>query len=539
MSNPTLIKARRIPVAGRRLEAAPTQDLGSLDFESVTRVLRPKLRMAIGFWATITVLGFLYLLSAYPAYAFPFGIMSGSSCALAVFWLHAGGRALPLLPLFAFQNGLIYALPLVVRNESLIGYSESLLWPGALSFLVYMCSIGLGWRLGYSRKTGQAARWRFGLSAESKFWSKGLVNIGFLLLGASLVFEILLRSGLYWSLLGGIAWQAFPIIRALFEAAMLLGALLGGLVGSSRGARTCFWLLVGLLFFLKVSDLLISSALGLVVAATIGLLFGRRRMPWLFLIITLAVVGFFNQSKFVMRERYWNKETSSSSVTLAQLPRFYMEWAGQSSAMLFSSQQAGSRESIAQHAAENGQLFYNRIDNLQNLLYVTEALTLKNISTLGGEGYALIPPLLIPRVFWPDKPRTHEGQIVLNLHFGRQATVEETENTNIAWGLLPEAVGNLGLNLGPWLVGMVLGWLLGCAEMWSSRKQILSVEGLLCLALLLQTALCFEMAASVLVTSTFQLVVAVMLGGFLIRAFMLSGRVAKPSGKVLRRDAVA
>jgi hypothetical protein len=66
----------------------------------------------------------------------------------------------------------------------------------------------------------------------------------------------------------------------------------------------------------------------------------------------------------------------------------------------------------------------------------------------------MIPALLVPRIFWEDKPRTHMGQMILNYHYGRQASVRDIFSTFIAWGLLPEAVGNFGIILGSLGVGL-------------------------------------------------------------------------------------
>ena len=112
-------------------------------------------------------------------------------------------------------------------------------------------------------------------------------------------------------------------------------------------------------------------------------------------------------------------------------------------------------------------------------------------------------PLLVPRILWPDKPRSHEGQILLNVHFGRQDLVS-TFTTYIAWGLLPEAYGNYGPVTGAIVLGLVLGALFAWIENLTARKLIISMEGFLSFSLLMNLMGSFEMVASVFVTSTFQ-----------------------------------
>ena len=127
----------------------------------------------------------------------------------------------------------------------------------------------------------------------------------------------------------------------------------------------------------------------------------------------------------------------------------------------------------------------------------------------------MIPMLAIPRFLWPGKPRTHEAQVQFNLHFGRQKNEKETYQTYIAIGLLPEAVGNFGFFLGPVLIGTSLGFGTGWLERAALRKQVVSLEGMLIFAVTSHLALSFEMSAAVLVTATFQIVVAVV-GGYVL-----------------------
>jgi hypothetical protein len=156
---------------------------------------------------------------------------------------------------------------------------------------------------------------------------------------------------------------------------------------------------------------------------------------------------------------------------------------------------------------------FERINNLQNTLYVVDAIEHRNKGILVGETYALIPPLFIPRAFWADKPGAHEGQAILNVHFGRQTSMEDTKKVFIAWGLLPEAIGNFGVWGGPIIFGLTMGLGLGWLERASMRKRVMSVEGLILGGLLLITAGSYEMVASVLLTSTFQFLVAVTVAG--------------------------
>jgi hypothetical protein len=256
----------------------------------------------------------------------------------------------------------------------------------------------------------------------------------------------------------------------------------------------------------------------------VGLALGMRSIPWRFLLVALGLVGFLNQGKFVMRERYWI-QSNSSSVAVSSLPAFYAEWANASAGMLLKPKPAQSISELESSKTDsNGQSIFDRIDNFQNMIFVVDAMDRGAIAPLGGDTYTLIPPLLIPRFLWPSKPRTHEGQVLLNLHFGRQANEKATEQTYIAWGLLPEAVGNFGVWFGPLTLGLFLGWVMGRVEIISLHKRFFSLEGMALISTMLMLAGSYEMVASVFVTAMFQLLVAVALCGIIMLSWF--GRAA-------------
>src|SRR5690606_2109582 len=108
--------------------------------------------------------------------------------------------------------------------------------------------------------------------------------------------------------------------------------------------------------------------------------------------------------------------------------------------------------------------------------------------------------------FWPNKPRAHEGQIMLNVHFGRQS-LQATYRTYIAWGLLAEAYGNFGRIFGAVSLGAALGLICAWLEKKSATKPLMSLEGLVAIMIFAGLTISFEMVASVLVTSLFQSII--------------------------------
>jgi hypothetical protein len=257
--------------------------------------------------------------------------------------------------------------------------------------------------------------------------------------------------------------------------------------------------------FVTASGFLLSGTMTMIFSVLIGLFWGSGRMPWRFIIVVLALLSFLNLGKFTMRERYWKQEDAQGvpEFSLAEMPAYYVEWIDASVDAINAESANAKNIFTGQDKKAEGQSLADRVNNLQNLLFVVDATGAGQIKPLGGATYSLIPPLLVPRILWPDKPRTHEGQILLNVHFGRQ-DLQSTMKTFIAWGLLPEAYGNFGPIAGAIIVGACIGVFFAWIEKLVAHKLLLSIEGFLSFTLFLGMANSFEMVASVLITSIFQ-----------------------------------
>ncbi|MEO0454671.1 MAG: hypothetical protein AAFY98_11110, partial [Verrucomicrobiota bacterium] len=125
----------------------------------------------------------------------------------------------------------------------------------------------------------------------------------------------------------------------------------------------------------------------------------------------------------------------------------------------------------------------------------------QQVDFLGGETYKHIPLMLLPRFIYPDKPVVHEGQRLMNIHFGIQSA-EAVETTYIAWGLLNEAFANFGF-WGLPVAGLVIAAFFSYVTRLCSGIPILSFRGLIG-ALTLGFAIQAEMAAAVWLTSYIQ-----------------------------------
>jgi hypothetical protein len=469
--------------------------------KSVSRILRRcRLPAAI-------VLGgeTAYLFWSHQPGARAFGLIAAGAYAALYLW-QKFALGLPVVPMLAVQHLITYGLPIASGNATLAEYTSTYLDQSGREVLIFCLSLAAGWLVGMHL----FHPWS-GISHALRGYQTGgnrkLARLGlWLALAASA--HLLLQS----LDLIDFVYQALPngstsLIAALVSAAGMTGFFLLAMQVGARaigfGGRLAFW---GLLIFncaLGASAFLLSAPAVLVASVMLGLFWGTGRVPWRYVLIVVVVLAFMSAGKYTMRARYWHFDADGEdpvpTFTLAQMPAIYGEWAGASlDAVTGDTAALTGRPAEAKAKADPSVL--GRVNNLQNLAYVIRIIDLEHISLVHGATYALIPELLVPRILWPDKPRSHIGQEILNVHFGRQDLIS-TFSTYVAWGLLPEAYGNFGPIAGALTLGGVLGLIFAWVENFTARKLIVSLEGLLAFALMLAMANSFEMVSTVLVTS--------------------------------------
>ncbi len=442
---------------------------------------------------------------------------------MIVLWLwQNGGIGPPIVPLLAIQNLLLYGLPVLTKNETVMKYPESLLTSAGLEILVFSFALAAAWRFGVMIfRSG--SRSCFALQGFSDERMTKLFKLGFGLAIAATSYNILSALDLLRSVIDLLPAGTYSIISAVISGMTACGFFLSAfVVGSNRvpaNFRWVFWGMLAANCTIIAAGFLLSGTTTLLLSVATGLFWSTGRVPWRFLLVTCGALAFLNIGKFEMRDRYWgeNGESGPTAVTFGQMPGYYREWAETSFDILLSFDAEDKRTERLQTAKElnpeqpaEGQSLVDRINNLQNILFVMDAVRNKRGTLLEGATYTLIPPLLVPRVLWPDKPRSHEGQVLLNVHFGRQDN-QSTLRTYVAWGLQAEAYGNFGPVLGNAILGAVIGLLFVWVEKFTARKLLLSLEGFLSFVLFLGMANSFEMVSSVLVTSIFQAFIPVIL----------------------------
>ncbi len=433
-------------------------------------------------------------------------ILGGSSLPM-VLWLRHPHPGVPITALMAVQTVLVYCAPIVLRNKALADYSLADIDQAGLEIGIFGAALAAGWLLSY-RPNRSKARHFFGIGLSLRDGTARLARWSLMLLTTGFMFTFGNTAGLLEPVFATLPQGSYSLIRAIAQAATVGGTLLGAYCHAShlflRNQRTTYWMLFWLIFFLQISSFLLSSVTGLVSALLVGLYFGRRQVPWPLLITIFAILTFFNLSKFEMRTKYWDETGEFRPQSITAVPPVLLEWAETSLSIITGGVSIEDDDLQKQRLSD-------RINNLSILLFVQDQITRGGAKPLEGETYTLIPKLLVPRLFWADKPRAHEGQVLLNVHFGRQ-TLDQTLTTYVAWGLLAEAYGNFGPLWGMLISGFVLGFGLGRVEAAVRPYPLASLQAFLILILAVQTVTSFEMVASVWITSMFQALVSIVIG---------------------------
>jgi hypothetical protein len=441
------------------------------------------------------------------------------------------GIGLPMLPMMCAQHLIAYGLPILVRHPVVQAYPAEISNRAGMELLLFLAAMTGGWLIGVrSTQPGRPVARLLDIMVSQGL--DGLRRLGFFMLGAATAYQITSILGLLQPLFALLPAGTFPIVFAVVSAVTSCGLFILSMMLAgeqlTRVQKNAFWVLLAINALVSASGFLLSAVGILLFSVAVGLFWGSGRMPWRFVISVGCALAFLNLGKFEMRGLYWeNEDEYVEPTTLFNMPERYLQWFEASWTIMTATEETAddlwqSNFPQKEKPTSSGQSLLMRVNNLQNILYVIDRLDTGMVEPLRGRTYTLIPALLIPRILWPDKPRAHEGQVLLNVHFGRQA-LDSTFVTYIAWGLLAEAYGNFGPLVGSLVVGFLLGWAFGVLEKKSSSKPILSLEGFIVFIVFVSVANSFEMVSSVLITSTFQAIIPVaVIGTFFAKRFTLS-----------------
>lgn len=411
-------------------------------------------------------------------------------------WITGKAKGLPIFPVFALTHLWTYAVPLVIGHPQVAQYAPPLHLTAGLTTAGFVLLGTFVW-FQFVRAAPEPP-------AAAVWVMDGKKGEPYLLAGcaAGVALSVAFAGG--WS---DIDAGLFALIRgallAVTNLAMFVLAHRWGTREMSKKRVGLFLLMVALFVLSNAATLLLVGALSGLLLVVIAYSLGRRKIPVLPLAVLLLVVVPLHYGKGDMRSKYWAAREGGASVKPWEYPGLFVEWAGYSWEHLSGSSDGGGADpqSIAQRAG------------LINLLLLAQDATAKDVPFLDGATYAVIPRLLVPRFLDPEKPASHEGTYLLNIHFGLQ-TREDTRTTTIGWGLLNEAYANFGF-LGVGGLAVLLGCLYGAVARWGMNCPVLSFRYLFAI-LLISVAYQSEFSAGVYVAALFQSTVPLLALVFLL-----------------------
>lgn len=420
-------------------------------------------------------------------------------------WVRQGRPGVPILPPIGLLSILYYAFPIVRAREDLDEYlSIDLLRAAATvaAFLV-LASIAGDFVL---RKRQVSARVAPGLLSDAQMVT--LVFLGLLLgigfLGAS-------AAGLLWGL-----GSFFGLARSVALTALVVACYFLGVARGRKLLRGSSWVAagggLGLAVLISWSSLYLVGGLIFLLAAGVGYVTTRGRIPWLALGVAVILVSILHAGKEEMRNRYWRQGGGGAAgSSIVDLPQRATEWF----TLGLESLGSPSRTSSA----------IDRASLLQMLLRV-QRFTPDFIDYLKGETYMLVPEMLVPRFLNPDKPISKAGMDLLSIRYGLMS-IEGAETTTIGWGLIAEAYANFG-TWGVAIMGLLVGLAGGSLTRWSARDSSVSVPTLMAVSAMIGMVNLEQDFAS-LITSLLQSFAAVLVLVIFLRLLGGKRRSPRPS----------
>jgi hypothetical protein len=401
-------------------------------------------------------------------------------------WAKGRSSGLPILPLHTFMLIWPFALPLVAGHPLIKIYNQDEIFFSALSVVLYALSATAAWylvtRRGYKvRKSYYVIPDKHGY----KFF----------------IFSLVLGSVFTQLLVGGVITLdpgVFAIVRSIILSFMVIAMfVLSYQMGRREISRfqTMTFIVVAIFnLVIQCTTLYLVGAMAGTVIALLGYAVGRQRIPWKCLLIAIMVFSLLQTGKQEIRERYffWNPRP----ITLLEVPDLLMDWIG-----------AGVSEFISVKDKSSSIPIYERVSLIHLLLFVERA-TPHDIPYLEGATYEIIPNVLVPRFFNPDKLSPHAAGKILNIHYGIQ-TEKGTSRTAIGWGILNEAYANFGL-MGIISVACIMGFIFGLVGRWTAGAPLLSLENLVGITFIMN-AIQMEQTMAVMLSVLFQSLIILIL----------------------------
>lgn len=423
----------------------------------------------------------------------------------AYLWCSGRVPGLPLFPLFALTYLVTYAYPLASGHPIVAMYSDEAALIAGMTVAAALLVGSLVWFLVV--RTPYRPR---GPVLEMKVGKGDYLFCAMIALASLLTMSVV---GQWFEITEGI----FSILRAALFGLCAMGIFaLAYRMGSGQlrsGKKALFLVVLVMYVISQTATLFLISGIVATVLAAVGYATGSRRIPWATTIILVVVFTVLHAGKGDLRDEYWYP--TPLAVQPWEYPALFAKWAGN-----------GLRTMASPESAEISQPLYERV-SLVHLLLKVQDESPEQVPYLLGESYALVPGLLVPRIFSPDKGAAHAGTTLLSTHYGLQVR-DESQTTTIGWGLLNEVMANFG-PAGILIFGIVIGYLNGWITKVTANAPILSLRMLVAITFM-AFAVQTEFTAGVYASALFQSLVSLFAMSFF---FMDRKKAASPAPTLL------
>jgi hypothetical protein len=416
-------------------------------------------------------------------------------------WCSDRAKGLPIFPIFALTYIWTHALPLVSNYRNITIYSpQQQLFAGVTtsSFLLIGTAIWFQFVKSVPRIPNS---YRSLSNKYSNQFFLFFLLISLLFNMSAIAAWISLEQGIFAIVRGG-------ILALLAISSFILGYKLGTKELSNFQSKLFVLLIVGNMLVSAVSLLLITTGT-IALISIIAFIIGRKKIPVLPIVLIFICLSVLHYGKAEMRAKYWSN-AQIVQVQPWEYPAWYSEWIDNGFSYI------NKRDNISK--SKQKQSFIERSSLIQMLLLAQDK-TPSLLPYLHGETYAILPQLLVPRIFDENKIIANEGTNILSIHY-KLAT--RKSNYVISWGLLAESYANFGL-FGCGGLAIIIGIIYGKITRWSINAPILSAQSLF--AVLMTTySLQTEFTAGVYISSFFQSSIIVCI---IILVFMKSHKTPK------------
>ncbi len=369
-------------------------------------------------------------------------------------WTRRKTFGLPIIPAIAAFDVVWFGVPLL-RGHSEIGhYAPDRLFTAAMTETLFLTIVAIVYF--YMGRVKQRPPKKVRLMGQTKRSLNGLVHFALLGIAIGSIYAVLFMAGDWWKfankLPGGFQRPMTSGIKLLTYLSMfLLSFSLGARLLNTR--QTIFFVSLSALYSsATVLSLFISPLIPVVAALVGGYAIASGKLAWRFLLGLFLILNLLHLGKNEMRGVHWETyDHELLNVYPTGYPELFAEWFNYGLAALGEKRQA--------EETTKGDLI-ERMSLIQMLL-LSQSMAPEVVSHLNGLTYTRSAGGLVPRFIWPGKPSPHEGQRIMNVHFGLQ-TEEQTKETYIAWGMLAEAWANFGWGgvIGLALIyGFIFSWL--------------------------------------------------------------------------------